>query len=54
MKVIQIKKKIYLKGNLYTPVKIAYSIPLKIYLIPFGLKGMFNIFPTDLSSKFDD
>jgi hypothetical protein len=47
-------KNIYLKGNLYTQVKIAYSSPRKIYLISLGSKGMFNIFPTDLSGKFDE
>ena len=42
---------IYLNGNLYDQVKIAYSIPRKIYLVTVGMGSKFNIFPTDLSGK---
>ncbi len=47
-------KNIYLKGNLYMQVKIAYSIPRKIYLISLGTNGLFNIFPTDISGKINE
>lgn len=43
------KKNIFLTGNLYDQVKIAYSIPRKIYLVSVGNGKLFNIFPTDLS-----
>jgi len=43
------KKNIFLEGNLYKQVKIAYSVPRKIYLASVGTGGLFNIFPTDLS-----
>jgi len=48
---ISAEKKInlYLGGNLYQQVKIAYSVPRKIYLASVGYGGLFNIFPTDLS-----
>ena len=48
------KKNIYLKGNLYQQVKIAYSIPRNISLITLGNKSLFNIFPTDLNGRIDD
>lgn len=43
------KINIYLKGNLYDQVKIAYSIPRKISLVSLGKNNMFNIFPTDIN-----
>ena len=43
------KINIYLKGNLYEQVKIAYSIPKKIFLVTLGKNNMFNIFPTDIN-----
>ena len=43
------KKNIYLAGNLYDQIKIAYSIPRQIYLASLGSDNLFNIFPTDLS-----
>ena len=48
------EKNIYLKGNLYDQVKIAYSFPRKIYLASLGENGFYNIFPTDISGKFND
>ena len=48
------KNNIYLKGNLYQQVKVAYSIPRKISLVTLGNKNMFNIFPTDLNGKMND
>jgi flavin reductase (DIM6/NTAB) family NADH-FMN oxidoreductase RutF len=47
-------KNIFLKGNLYEQVKVAYSVPRKIYLISLGENGMFNIFPTDISGKINE
>ena len=53
---IQAEKKnnVYLKGNLYQQVKIAYSIPRKISLITLGSNSRFNMFPTDLNGRIDD
>ncbi|MFL5739296.1 MAG: flavin reductase [Flavisolibacter sp.] len=39
---------VFLEGNLFTQVRIAYSIPRKICLITLGEKERFNEFPTDL------
>lgn len=48
------KKNIFLEGNLFEQVKIAYSIPRLIYLASVGSNELFNIFPTDLSGKFGE
>jgi len=48
------KKNIFLAGNLYEQVKIAYSIPRLIYLASVGSNDLYNIFPTDLSGKFGE
>jgi hypothetical protein len=45
------KINIYLKGNLYEQVKIAYSIPRRILLVSLGKNNMFNIFPTDINGR---
>ncbi|RKY90870.1 MAG: hypothetical protein DRQ13_12105, partial [Ignavibacteriae bacterium] len=42
---------IYLNGNLYEQVKIAYSIPRKILLVSLGKNSMINIFPTDINGR---
>lgn len=47
------KQNIFLAGNLYEQIKIAYSIPRKIYLATVGSNSLFNIFPTDLSGKYE-
>ena len=39
---------VYLAGNLYKQVQVAYSIPRKISLITVGKDDLFNHFPTDL------
>ncbi len=39
---------VYLRGNLYKQVQIAYSIPRNISLITVGMNESFNLFPTDL------
>lgn len=48
------KKNIFLKGNLFTQVKIAYSYPRFIYLVSVGSNGLFNIFPSDLGGKIGE
>ena len=48
------KKNIFLEGNLYDQVKIAYSIPRIIYLISLGKDGFNNKFPTDIRGKIND
>ncbi len=48
------KQNIYLRGNLYDQIKIAYSVPRNIYLASVGSDNLFNIFPTDLSGKFEN
>lgn len=45
------KKNIFLDGNLYNQVKIAYSVPRMIFAASVGSEGLFNIFPTDLSGQ---
>jgi hypothetical protein len=39
---------VFLEGNLYQQVQIAYSVPRKICLITVGGDNLFNLFPTDL------
>lgn len=39
---------VFLPGNLYTQVQIAYSLPRAISLITVGRDERFNLFPTDL------
>ncbi len=45
------KKNIFLDGNLYDQVKIAYSIPRLIFVASVGSNGLYNVFPTDLSGQ---
>jgi len=47
------KINIYLKGNLYEQVKIAYSIPRKISLVSLSNNNKINIFPTDINGRID-
>jgi flavin reductase (DIM6/NTAB) family NADH-FMN oxidoreductase RutF len=42
---------VFLAGNLYKQVQIAYSLPRKISLITVGKNGLFNLFPTDLHGQ---
>jgi hypothetical protein len=42
---------VFLKGNRYKQVQIAYSIPRKICLITVGKNGLYNLFPTDLHGQ---
>ncbi len=39
---------VFLAGNLYKQVQIAYAVPRNISLITVGKNGLFNLFPTDL------
>lgn len=45
---------IFLKGNLYKQVQVAYSIPRKICLITVQENNLFNLFPTDLHGQVND
>jgi len=45
---------VYLRGNLYKQVQIAYAIPRKISLISVGKGNLFNLFPTDLHGAITD
>jgi hypothetical protein len=47
-------KNVYLDRNLYSQVKVTYSVLRKIYLISPGSREILNIFPTDLSGKIDN
>jgi hypothetical protein len=39
---------VYLPGNAYKQVQIAYAVPRNISLITVSQEGLFNLFPTDL------
>jgi hypothetical protein len=39
---------VFLPGNLYTQVQVAYALPRVISLITVRQDGLFNLFPTDL------
>jgi hypothetical protein len=45
---------VFLEGNLYKQVQIAYSIPRKICLITVGKDNLFNLFPTDLHGQVNN
>ena len=45
---------VFLRGNLYKQVQIAYAIPRKISLISVGKGNLFNLFPTDLHGAITD
>jgi hypothetical protein len=44
---------VFLRGNLYTQVQIAYSLPRKICLITVGENNRYNLFPTDLHGQIN-
>ena len=44
---------VFLKGNLYTQVQIAYSLPRKICLVTVGESNLYNHFPTDLHGQIN-
>lgn len=45
---------VYLPGNLYKQVQIAYSLPRNISLITVGKDNCFNLFPTDLHGPLNE
>jgi hypothetical protein len=45
---------VFLEGNLYKQVQIAYALSRKICLITVGQEERFNLFPTDLHGRVDD
>ncbi len=45
---------VFLPGNLYEQIQIAYSIPRRISLITVGSQGLYNCFPTDLHGPMGD
>ncbi|HEY6062362.1 MAG TPA: hypothetical protein VIV35_02065 [Chitinophagaceae bacterium] len=45
---------VFLPGNLYKQVQIAYSIPRNICLITVGQNDLFNLFPTDLHGPVNE
>ncbi|MBD0279357.1 MAG: hypothetical protein ICV81_15560 [Flavisolibacter sp.] len=45
---------VFLKGNLYKQVQIAYAVPRKICLITAGMNGLYNLFPTDLHGQVNE
>lgn len=42
---------VYLKGNLYKQVQLAYALPRKVCLITVGQNDHYNLFPTDLHGR---
>jgi hypothetical protein len=44
---------VFLRGNLYTQVQIAYSLPRKICLVTVGENNLYNLFPTDLHGQIN-
>ena len=45
---------VFLPGNLYTQVQVAYSLPRIISLVTIKKNGAFNLFPTDLHGPVND
>jgi hypothetical protein len=45
---------IFLPGNLYKQVQIAYSLPRNISMITVGKNNLFNLFPTDLHGPVNE
>ena len=45
---------VYLPGNLFTQVQIAYSLPRNISLVTVGSSGLYNVFPTDLHGAVNE
>jgi hypothetical protein len=50
----QKKGNVFLGGNLYKQVQIAYTVPRKICLITVGENNLYNHFPTDLHGRIND
>src|SRR4030095_3941202 len=45
---------IFLPGNLYSQVQVAYAVPRNISLITVKQNNLFNLFPSDLHGQIDD
>lgn len=45
---------VFLAGNLYKQVQVAYAVPRNISLITVKQNNLFNLFPTDLHGQIDD
>jgi hypothetical protein len=45
---------VFLQGNLYSQIQIAYSLPRKICLITVGENKLYNVFPTDLHGQINE
>jgi len=45
---------VFLAGNLYKQVQLAYAVPRNISLISVKQNDLFNLFPTDLHGQIDD
>jgi hypothetical protein len=45
---------VFLPGNLYKQVQIAYSIPRNISMVTVGKDNLFNLFPTDLHGPVNE
>jgi len=45
---------VYLPGNLYKQVQVAYSIPRNISMVTVGKNNLFNLFPTDLHGPVNE
>ena len=45
---------VFLAGNLYKQVQVAYAVPRKISLITIKQGILFNLFPTDLHGQIDE
>ena len=45
---------IFLPGNLYKQVQVAYAVPRNISLVSVKQNNLFNLFPTDLHGQIDE
>src|SRR5690349_15545956 len=45
---------VYLPGNLFKQVQIAYSLPRNISMVTVRQNNLFNLFPTDLHGSVDE
>ena len=45
---------VFLEGNLFKQVQIAYAVPRKICLVTVEINGLYNLFPTDLHGQVGD
>jgi hypothetical protein len=45
---------VFLEGNLYKQVQVAYAVPRNISLVTVGKDSQYNLFPTDLHGPIND